>query len=84
MLTTPSLINQPQIFPRVSTANYDVETNAVFWGSVLYSGGRTRRASIFRGTGEVSASSGQGEGLGVNSGSGEATEALSDIIKDLL
>lgn len=80
MLTTPSLINQPQIFPRVSTANYDVETSAVFWGK--------DEASVHIGGGEVwnaaSASSDQGEGLGVNSGSGEATEALSDIVKDLL
>lgn len=50
VLTTPSLINQPQIFPRVSTANYDVETSAVFWGkdeaSVHIGGGRAGRSGM--------------------------------------
>lgn len=82
MLTTPSLINQPQISPRVSTANYDVETNAVFWGSVLYSGGRTRRASIF--DGGRGGSGTQPQHLLARVKVWGSTEALSDIIKDLL
>lgn len=53
MLTTPSLINQPQIFPRVPTANYDVETvrRSGVQGFILGEGRGER--PYLGGTGEV-------------------------------